>query len=68
MVTCVNQRQPIAGIEKDKFRLKIAQPKIPMKAASSSHIWRRKGEKKKREDDEERKKKERRRRRMGKTE
>ena len=55
---CVNQRQPTAGIEKDKFRLKIAQPKIPMKAASSSHIWRRKGEKKKKE----------RRWRMGKTE
>ena len=54
VVNCVNQRQPIAGTEKDKFRLKIAQPKIPMKAASSSHIWRRKGEKKKkREDDEE---------------
>lgn len=35
-----------AGIEKDKFRIKIVQPKIPMKAASSSYIWRRKKKKK----------------------
>ena len=39
---CVNWRRPIAGTEKDKFRRKIVQPKIPVKAASSSHIWRRK--------------------------
>ena len=42
VVTSVNWRQPIAGIEKDTFRLKIVQSKIPMKVASSSHIWRRK--------------------------
>lgn len=38
-----------AGIEKDKFRIKIVQPKIPMKAASSSYIWRRKKKKRERE-------------------
>lgn len=36
--------------EKDKFRLKIVQPKIPMKAASSSYIWRRKAEKKRKKE------------------